>query len=210
MIDTVIFDIGNVLMDFDYMPFIRRLLGDEETVKRVNEAIWYSGYWDELDRGEDTDEMLQKMIEKAPEYEKEIRLTFDSIGECMDSFDYSVPWVRSLQKRGYRVLYLSNYSPHTMAANLSALKAVPFMDGGIFSCDVKMIKPDPRIFELLIEKFDLDPSRCIFIDDNKNNCETAEKLGIKAIRFNDYKSASAELDWELGKSQKMDKKWSVF
>ena len=50
MIDTVIFDIGNVLVKFDYMPFIHRLLGDEETVTHVNDAIWYSGYWDDLDR----------------------------------------------------------------------------------------------------------------------------------------------------------------
>ena len=194
MIDTVIFDIGNVLMDFDYMPFIRRLLGDEETVKCVNDAIWYSGYWDELDRGEDTDEMLQKMIEKAPEYEKEIRLTFDSVGECMDSFDYSVPWVRSLQKRGYRVLYLSNYSPHTMAANLSALKSVPFMDGGIFSCDVKMIKPDPAFYRLLFTRFGLVPEECLFIDDREKNLVGAKEVGMETILFTGYEPLVQELE----------------
>ena len=65
MIDTVVFDIGNVLMKFDYMPFIRKLLGDEETVEKVNRAIFVSRLWDELDRGEDTDEILEKMIEEA-------------------------------------------------------------------------------------------------------------------------------------------------
>ncbi len=204
MIDTVIFDIGNVLVKFDYMPFIHRLLGDEETVTHVNDAIWYSGYWDDLDRGEDTDVMLQKMIDLEPDYEKEIRLTFDSVGECMGCYDYAIPWIRSLQKRGYRVLYLSNYSPHTMRANLGALKSVPFMDGGIFSCDVRINKPDPGIYNLLIEKYDLVPQNCIFVDDNLKNVDTAKELGFNAIQFTDYAKTSAELNWELGKSRKLD------
>ena len=197
MIDTIVFDIGNVLMDFDYMPFIRKLLGDEETVTRVNDAIWRTGYWDDLDRGEDTETMLNKMIKTAPEYEKEIRLTFDSVGECMSSVDYSIPWIRSLQRRGFRVLYLSNYSPHTMAANPDALDFVPFMDGGIFSCDVRINKPDPRIFKLLIDKFSMDPGRSVFIDDNQSNVDTAEELGFNAIRFSDYSQASAELEEQI-------------
>lgn len=206
MIDTVIFDIGNVLVKFDYMPFIHRLLGDEETVTHVNDAIWHSGYWDDLDRGEETDVMLQKMIDLEPDYEKEIRLTFDSIGECMGCYDYAIPWIRGLQKRGYRVLYLSNYSPHTMQANLSALKAVPFMDGGIFSCDVRVNKPDPGIYKLLIEKYSLNPQDCIFVDDSQKNVDAALELGFNAIQFTDYKRTSAELNWELGKSRKLEER----
>lgn len=199
MIDTIIFDIGNVLMDFDYMPFIRRLLGDEETVEKVNHAIWRTKYWDDLDRGEDTDETLAKMIAAEPEYEKEIRLTFDSVGECMKRCDYAVPWIRSLKKQGFRVLYLSNYSPHTMMANPDVLNFVPFMDGGIFSCDVKINKPDPEIFRLLINKYDLIPEDCIFIDDSQQNVDTALDLGFKAIRFTSYEQTEKELDSEVGR-----------
>ena len=193
-IDTVIFDIGNVLMDFDYMPFIRKLLGDDETVEHVNHAIWRTRYWDELDRGEDTDEMLAKMIAAEPEYEEQIRITFDSVGECMKRCDYAVPWIRNLKKRGFRVLYLSNYSPHTMMANPDVLNFVPFMDGGIFSCEVRIIKPDPEIFRLLIQKYDLVPDSCIFIDDNLDNIETAGKLGFNAIQFRGYEQASREVE----------------
>ena len=194
MIDTVVFDIGNVLMKFDYMPFIRKLLGDEETVEKVNRAIFVSRLWDELDRGEDTDEILEKMIEEEPEYEKEIRLTFDSVGACMERQEYAVPWIRELQKRGYRVLYLSNYSPHTMMANIDVLNFVPFMDGGIFSCDVRINKPDPKIFRLLFEKYGLEPSECAFIDDDQRNIDTALSLGLNAIRFSGYHQARAELE----------------
>ena len=55
MIDTVVFDIGNVLMKFDYLPYVKKLLGDEDAVEKVNKAIFKSRLWDELDRGRDTD-----------------------------------------------------------------------------------------------------------------------------------------------------------
>lgn len=194
MIDTVIFDIGNVLMDFDYHPYVKRLLGDEETIERVNHAIFRSRLWDELDRGQDTDEIFRKMVQTEPEYEKEIKLTFDRVGECMKRQEYAVPWIRELQKRDYRVLYLSNYSPHTMMANIDVLNFIPFMDGGIFSCDVKVNKPDPEIFRLLFEKYGLEPSECAFIDDDQRNIDTALSLGLNAIRFTGYHQARIELE----------------
>ena len=110
MIRTVIFDIGNVLVRFDYMTFIRNLLKDEKAVEHVNNAIWFTGYWNELDRGQDTDLMLKKMIEKEPDYEEQIRLTFDRVGECIFMEDYAIPWIDELKEKGYQVLYLSNYS----------------------------------------------------------------------------------------------------
>ena len=204
MIDTVIFDIGNVLMKFDYLPYVRKLLGDEEAVERVNHAIFHSHLWDELDRGEDTDEIFQKMLDTEPDYKEQIRLTFDSVGECMERQEYAVPWIRRLKKEGFRVLYLSNYSPHTMQANLDVLNFLPFMDGGIFSCDVRMIKPDPGIFRLLIEKYSLEPEKCAFIDDDQRNIDSAKQLGFTAIRFVDFDHADAELKWEIGKSRMKD------
>ena len=186
MIDTVIFDIGNVLVKFDYMPFIHRLLGDEETVTHVNDAIWHSGYWDDLDRGEETDVMLQKMIDLEPDYEKEIRLTFDSVGECMDCYDYAIPWIRELKERGYQVLYLSNYSDYAMKANPGVLDFLPLLDGGIFSCRVHLLKPDPEIYRRICVVYQLKPEECLFIDDTEVNVKAAEAFGMNAIRFTEY------------------------
>ena len=138
--------------------------------------------------------MLAKMITAEPEYEEQIRITFDRVGECMKRCDYAIPWIRHLQKQGLKVLYLSNYSPHTMASNPDVLNFVPFMDGGIFSCDVRINKPDPEIFRLLIEKYDLTPENSAFIDDNLDNIDTAGKLGFNAIQFKGYEQTSRELD----------------
>ena len=194
MINTVIFDIGNVLMKFDYMPYIRRLLKDEETVWRVNGAIWRSGCWSDLDRGEDPDAVYARMLTIEPEYRREIRLAFENVGQCMFRMDYAIPWIQELKGRGYRVLYLSNYSHYAMQANPGVLDFLPYMDGGVFSCDVGMIKPEAGIYRALIGKYALCPAECVFLDDFSENAEAARDCGMKAILFQSCEQAKTALE----------------
>ena len=194
MINTIIFDIGNVLMNFDYHPFIKKLLKDDEVIEHVNKAMWFTGLWNELDRGMNTDLILQKMIDAEPDYEDEIRLTFESVGFCIKKVDYAIPWIKALKARGYRVLFLSNYAEHTMYANARALDFLPYMDGGVFSCDEGVTKPDPKIYMTIIERFGLNPAECVFLDDSKVNLLTAKAFGMKVIHFKDYESAKKQLE----------------
>ena len=194
MINTIIFDIGNVLMKFDYHPFIKDLLKDDEVIEHVNNAMWFTGYWNDMDRGMNSDLILQKMIDAEPDYEDEIRLTFDSVGRCIKKADYAIPWIKDLKARGYKVLFLSNYAEHTMYANPRALDFLPYMDGGVFSCDEGVVKPDPRIYMTIIERFNLNPAECVFLDDSKANVLTAKAYGMKAIHFEGYESAKNQLE----------------
>jgi putative hydrolase of the HAD superfamily len=68
------------------------------------------------------------------------------------------------------------------------------MDGGIFSCNVKLIKPNKRIYEKLFDMYNLIPSECVFIDDNPDNIKTANELSLNTIHFCGYDSAHAELE----------------
>ena len=194
MIDTVIFDIGNVLMKFDYMPYIRTLLQDEETVYRVNGAIWRSGCWSDLDRGGDLDTVYARMLAVEPEYRREVQLAFENVGRCMFRMDYAIPWILELKGRGYRVLYLSNYSHYAMQANPGVLDFLPYMDGGVFSCEVGMVKPEAGIYRALLEKYDLHPADCVFLDDFAENAAAAWNCGMKAILFQTYQQARSALE----------------
>ena len=194
MIKTIIFDIGNVLMKFDSFPFIKELLGEDEAVENVARAIFGTGYWEDLDLGMEPEEVFLKMISDAPDYEKEIRLTLASIDRGIKRADYARDWVRDLKKRGYRILFLSNYSEYVMDSRWDVLDFLPLMDGGIFSCYVGMIKPDPEIFYKLFEKYDLNPSECVFIDDTAANIQTAKRLGLNTIHFKEYGQAREELE----------------
>ena len=194
MIKTVIFDIGNVLMHFDYMPYVRELLKDESLIYRVNGAIWRSGYWAELDRGEPVEKIFPKMLAAEPELEKEIRLTFENVGQCMHRADYAIPWVQELKEKGFQVLFLSNFSEYIMKANPETLDFLPFMDGGVFSCYVHLLKPDRAIYQKICDEYSLIPQECVFIDDHEENVLAAREFGMKGIFFTEYAEAKRELD----------------
>ncbi|MBQ6622723.1 MAG: HAD family phosphatase [Mogibacterium sp.] len=199
-IRTVIFDIGRVLIEFEWKDYILGLF-DEKTAIAVTEAMWKTGYWHELDRAVLTEEeILSLFYSAAPEYREEILTAFERVGECVKRLDYAIPWIEDLKARGYQVLFLSNYSMHVMSSNPAALDFLPHMDGGVFSCDVKLIKPDPAIFAAICDKYDLTPSACLFIDDNAANVEAARAFGMNAIRFKTYEQARADVDRMLGEA----------
>ena len=180
MIKNIVFDIGNVLLKFDYHPYVKELLKDDETIEHVNNAIWMTGYWNDLDKGMNTDLIFQKMLDAEPEYEDEIRLVFDNVGQCIKKEDYAIPWIKDLKKRGYRVLFLSNYAEHTMKANHLPLDFLAYMDGGVFSCNEGIVKPDHRIYQILLDRFGLVPEECVFLDDSKANVIAAKAMGLRS------------------------------
>ena len=113
MIKTVIFDIGRVLIGFEWKDYVHRLFGNPEVEARVTDATFGSGIWNEMDRGIwSEEEVLARFIARAPEREKEIRVAFDQVGCCTERKEYAIPWIEDLKARGYRVLFLSNYSEH--------------------------------------------------------------------------------------------------
>lgn len=190
MIRTVIFDIGNVLADFDWKTYIHGMFSDDKTIQAVSEAIWKTKYWEEFDRGVlEFEEIVRMMEAHAPEYREEIRRTIDGAGACLHRFDYAIPWICMLKEQGYRVVFLSNYSEFLMEKNPGVLDFLPYMDGGLFSCHAKLIKPDRRIYEALCEKCGLIPEESLFIDDNAANIEAARAFGLHAIRFEGYEKS---------------------
>lgn len=195
MIRTVIFDIGRVLLGFDWDRYIHSLFDDEEICRIVTECSLRCPYWTEMDRGKmSQEEIVEKMIEKAPEYRAQILEAMNRVDECVERFDYAIPWIEHLKSRGYKVLYLSNYSEYVKSKSKYAMDFLDRVDGGIFSCEVKCVKPDPEIFEMIIDRFDLVPEECVFIDDSEPNVETALSLGLKGILFKNYEQASSELE----------------
>ena len=194
-IDTVIFDIGNVLTKFDWDGFIHGILDDPQAIAEVEEAIWGHGLWDELDRGIIPEEdILSGFIGYAPHREREIRLMWENIGGCITRSDHAIPWIQSIKDVERRVLYLSNYSRRIRAANPEALDFLPLMDGGVFSCDVRLLKPDRAIYALLCETYNLTPSRCVFIDDLAANVQGARDFGLHAVQCKSYSQAREEVE----------------
>ena len=188
MIRNMVFDIGNVLMDFRWKEYMRSLFGEDETlIQTINQGIWHNGCWAAMDKGEmDGAATLRSAVAFAPQYEKEIKLTLDSVAHAFHKFEYSIPWIQELKRMGLNVYYLSNYSAFSVAANPDVLNFIPYMDGGVFSFEVKAVKPEPEIYRCLCEKFGLKPEECLFTDDVPANVKGAQDCGFQGIVFEGY------------------------
>ena len=195
MIKTIIFDIGKVLMDYDFEAFIKKIYPNREIAEGVTSALFGDGRWDEVDRGVLSDcELRASFVNAAPQWKREILYVYEHIGDGFYPMSYAKDWICELKERGFQVLYLSNYSTHAMASNWKVLDFLPLMDGGVFSCDAKMLKPDREIYEWICQKYNLVPSECVFFDDKKENVDAAAAYGMYAIQFTYYEQAKQSLE----------------
>lgn len=199
MIDTVIFDIGNVLAAFCWREFLEQMGYEEQTREALGKALFLSKNWAENDRGVvPHEEMVRRFIKDAPEYEKEILECFEKIEGVVEPYSYSLDWIRRLKAKGFRVYALSNYPERLYeVTRKQKLSFLDEMDGAVISYQVKLLKPDREIYEYLLDKYQLDPERAVFIDDLKANVEGARKAGLSAVLFTDRETVLKKLE-ELG------------
>lgn len=195
MIKNIIFDIGNVLAGFTWREFLTELGYEGGMLDRLAKATVKSLDWNEVDRGVlSEEELIENFSKNDPPLKEDIRRMFQNINGMVRKLDYAVPWVESLKAAGYGCYYLSNFSHKAYVECAEALDFLPYMDGGILSYRDKVIKPDTKIYELLLNRYGLNAKECVFMDDTEKNLPPAEKLGMHTILFRDKKQAVAELE----------------
>lgn len=194
MIRTIVFDIGNVLAGFKWQEYFRSFGYPEEIYRRLAKATVESSAWQEHDRGALTDdEILELFVENDPGIEKEIRETLGNINGMLTRFDYAVPWIEELKGKGYRVLVLSNFAKKAYTDCREVLDFLDHVDGGILSYEDKVVKPEPEIYRLLIDRYGLKPEECVFLDDTEKNLVTAREFGMHTVLFKNKEQAVEEL-----------------
>lgn len=184
MIKNIIFDIGNVLTDFRWRDFLRDKGFDEDMIDRIAKASVENPLWKEFDRGELAgEELMQAFVDADPGIEEELHKAYDNIHGMVSIRDYAISWVQELKAKGYKVWYLSNFSEKTEIECADSIAFIPYMDGGILSWKDKLIKPDPKIYQLMLERFGLVAQESVFIDDLPENVQGAINEGIHGIVF---------------------------
>ncbi len=197
-INTVVFDIGNVLVDFAWEKFLTDKGFDKEMVQRIGKASVFSSDWNEYDIGNlTTKEIAERFAENDPEIGDDIRRAFTDLTDICTRRERTIPWIKAVKAAGYRVLVLSNFSKQALEGCKDAMGFLDYVDGGILSYRDHVIKPYPDIYNLLVQRYDLVPEKTVFIDDTAVNIDTAKKLGWKGIVFKSYEQVEDELH-ELG------------
>lgn len=194
MITTIIFDIGNVLTDYTWREHIESKGFHGDMLERIADATVRSGQWKEFDLGIlPEEEIVESFVKNDPEIGQEIRKAFEDKKKIVARRDYVIPWIQDLKRNKYQVLYLSNFSYRASVECADALDFIPYTDGGILSYREHVVKPMPEIYELLIDRYDLVPEKCVFLDDVEENLRAAEVFGIHTILFENQEQAKAEL-----------------
>ena len=201
MIKNIIFDVGNVLVEYDPDGLMRRLGFDEETLQAVNQAVFQNELWNESDRGVlSPEELLEAFIANNPVYEKEIRQVIDAVGDTISLMPYTVEWVKGLKERGYHLYILSNYAEYTYEKTSHKMEFLPYMNGVVFSYRCKLIKPEKEIYEYICKTYELKPEESVFLDDREDNVEAARNMGMHGIVFENYAQGSETLEQLLKNS----------
>lgn len=183
-IDTAIFDIGNVLIDFAWESYMKSLDFDAVTYEHVADAMFRNEDWDQGDLGQiTTEEWLNLFIENDPEYEDEIRKTFSGFGASIIPYGFLEEWFACFRKHGIKLYFLSNYSKEMYRQSKERLSFLDGFDGGIFSWREKCMKPDAKIYQLLLERYKINPEKALFFDDREENVNAFEAFGIHGVVF---------------------------
>jgi len=195
MIKNIIFDIGNVLTYYTWYEHIHSFGFPEEVCERITAATVKHPDWSEFDRGAlQTEEIIDLMAKNDLGVEGQIRQMLSDITGLVSRADYAIPWICELKEKGYKVYYLSNFSEKAHVECSAALDFIPYMDGGILSYQEKVVKPEPEIYERLLEKYDLKARECVFLDDMQVNIDGAKRAGMEGILFTTKEEALPKLE----------------
>lgn len=194
VVKNIIFDIGNVLVAFGYEAYFKKFGIEGDMLKRIIRATVGNEAWNEIDRGVLTEEdVLNEFIKFDPEIEKELRMVYEDFNGLLVQFDYTRDWIRELKAAGYKVFCLSNMSTKALRECAEVFDFISDLDGHVYSCDVKLCKPDREIYELIMEKYSLVPEETVFVDDLAVNVDAAKACGMKGIVFQNKEKATEEL-----------------
>ncbi len=196
MINTIIFDIGMVLVDFCWRDMLHEFGLEGDDFEIVANATVRHPAWEEFDKGiMTTEEVIDAFAENAPEYRKYIEQIFEDPTKMIAQYDYAKNWIRELKDRGYRVYILSNWSKPTYEACLdNELDFLPLVDGAVFSFQEHLIKPDKKIFETICNRYNINPAEAVFLDDNEANVKSSREFGLNTIHFKNYEQGRKELE----------------
>lgn len=193
MIDTVVFDIGNVLAEWHWRKNFTEMFG-EALVDTLADATVRSPQWLEMDRGALNEAEITALLTKnAPQYADEIARIVRENHTFVTTYPYADAWLRGLRSAGYRVYILSNFGDFSYNRAKPGFTFLQYADGALISYEVKLVKPDRAIYEALCTRFGIVPENAVFLDDRPENTEAARAFGMQAITVESKAQADAAL-----------------
>ena len=184
MVKNLVFDLGGVLVDYNPRKYLTDMFLNKPIEDFLYDNIFASESWANLDAGritlsKATTEILKNCGDKS--YEAQLVLD-DWHNMLVTNFDM-FEMLKNLKRAGYSLYYLSNISENIFNSFTAKKRFMSLFNGGIASCEVRLLKPDAAIFRLLVETYNLIPNECLFIDDSVENADAATEQHFTSIVF---------------------------
>ncbi|MEC5395020.1 HAD family hydrolase [Bergeyella sp. RCAD1439] len=185
MIKNIIFDFGGVLMDWNPRYFYKGYFNDDEKMEFFLKNIATDEWNAEQDRGRSLQEGTEIQVRKFPQWEKELRAYYSHWTTMLRSdIPENVAVLKALALTDYQLFGLTNWSAETFPYALENYDFFQLFEGKIVvSGTEKRIKPDPEIWHILLERYQIRAEESVFIDDNARNIETANRLGFQTLHL---------------------------
>jgi 2-haloacid dehalogenase len=184
-IKTIIFDLGNVLIDWNPEYVFKEVIPDKKKRKFFFDHVCTHDWNIEQDAGRSLHAATETKVLEYPEWEAEIRAFYGRWVEMLGgSIEGTVKILRGLvDNPNYRVYALTNWSGETFPTALKMFDFLHWFEGIVVSGDEKTRKPYAKIYEIILTRYDIGANTAVFIDDSLANIKGAENLGIKGIHF---------------------------
>jgi 2-haloacid dehalogenase len=184
-INTIIFDLGGVLIDWNPMYVYRNYFDSENKLKYFFENVCTSEWNEEQDAGRSIVEATEELVGKFPDWEQPIRDYYGRWTEMLKApIPESVEIFRELKESGkYKIYALTNWQADLFNIALVRYNFLHWFDGRVVSGEEKTRKPFPEFYHRLLQRYNVVASNALFIDDNLRNVKAAESVGISGIHF---------------------------
>jgi 2-haloacid dehalogenase len=194
-INTIIFDLGAVLIDWNPQYLYRSIFADEEEMKDFLANICTPDWNEEQDAGRLLQQGTDMLVKQYPGHEANIRAFYGRWNEMLgDPFAGTVALFKAMKESGkYKIYALTNWSAETFPVALERYDFMSWFDGIVVSGAEKIRKPAPEFYQLLLTRYNVKATESLFIDDNYRNILAAEKLGINCIHFTSADQLKVEL-----------------
>jgi 2-haloacid dehalogenase len=194
--DTILFDLGGVLIDWNPRYLYRPLFGGDDAALEDFLARVCPPEWNlEMDAGRPFADAVAERQRLFPEHAERIALWHTGWPQMLrDQIPETVELLAALRDRGHRLLALTNWSAETFPIARQRFAFLDWFEDIVVSGEVNLAKPDPRIFELTVRRTGLEPGQTLYIDDSAGNVAAARTLGFRTHHFQSPAGLRAELD----------------
>ncbi len=184
LVKNIVFDIAGVLLRYDPVSYLEKFTDNRGEAEKLAKITFLSPDWEELDRGLiNRDEIMRRLSEKHPDFKDSIKRAISSWPQMLEPIEENINLAKKLRENNYPLYLLSNFPEEGYEDTKARFDFFDIFKGGVVSGEITYLKPEGEIFQVLLEKFTLDPEHTVFIDDTEENARAAEEHGIIGVHY---------------------------